>query len=86
MTRHQALRLYQRHLRELSAREPNVRRHAASIAFRRCMVAVINETNASEQRAAEYLVRLGLEDPRIPPRTFEERMWFATRHTRYIPQ
>ena len=86
MTRGEALRLYQRHLRELSAREPNVRRHAAAIAFRKCVMSVIEETNASEQRAAKFLVRLGLQDTRISDRAFAEKMWFATRHTRHIPQ
>ena len=77
---------YEEHLAELSVQERNVRHHAAAIAFRRCMVAIIKETNASEQRAAKYLVRLGLKDPRIPVQTFKERMRFATWHTRHIPQ
>ena len=86
MTRHQAQRLYRRHLAKLSVQGPNVRHHAAPVAFRRCMLAVIEETRTSESCAAEYLVALGLKDPRISAQAFEEKIWFATRHTRHIPQ
>ena len=86
MTRDEAERLYRKHLAELSVQERNVRDHAAAIGFRRCMLAVIKETRTSESCAAEYLVRLGLKDPRISIQAFEEKIWFATRHTRHIPQ
>ena len=86
MTRQEAERLYRRHLAELSVQERNVRDHAAPIAFRHCMLAIIKETNTSESCAAEYLVQLGLKDPRISYQAFEEKIWFATRHTRHIPQ
>ncbi len=86
MTRREAKRLYRRHLAELSVQTRNVRHHAAPIAFRRCMLAIIKETRTSESCAAEYLVQLGLKDPRISDQAFEEKIWFVTRHTRHIPQ